>query len=44
MFFCIYPISREKNIVSYWHEMKHITEKDFEKEDVQQIERDAHKD
>ena len=41
MFFCIYPISREKNIVSYWHEMKHITEKDFEKEDVQQIERDA---
>jgi len=37
-------LSRERNIVSYWHEMKHITEKDFEKEDVQQIERDAHKD
>lgn len=35
-------LSHEKNILSYWHEIRHIQEHDFEKEDVQEIEAEAH--
>lgn len=35
-------LNREQQIKSYYHAMKHITGKDFEKENVQEIEVLAH--
>lgn len=35
-------LSREKQLAAYVHAMKHITENDFEKFDVQEIESDTH--
>lgn len=35
-------LSRERNIISYYHEIRHILQKDFEKENVQEIEKEAH--
>ena len=35
-------LSHEKNLLSYWHEIRHIQEQDFEKEDIQKIESEAH--
>lgn len=37
-------LSYENRIKSYNHALKHIMENDFEKEDVQEIELDAHTD
>lgn len=36
-------LSKEKQKKVFLHEMKHIQQKDFEKENVHQIEIDAHK-
>lgn len=36
-------LSHEEHIKSYLHAVKHINEKDFDKEDVQEIEKNAHK-
>lgn len=35
-------LSREQNMKTYLHEKRHIENDDFEKENVDQIERDAH--
>ena len=35
-------LNREQNLKTYLHELKHIRNGDFEKIDVDQIERDAH--
>lgn len=34
--------SHEQNVESYLHALRHIENNDFEKEDVQDIEREAH--
>lgn len=34
--------SRAMNVRSYWHAIKHLVNHDYEKSDVQEIERDAH--
>lgn len=36
-------LCEQKQINSYYHAISHIVERDFEKEDVQEIEKDAHK-
>ena len=35
-------LTREKQVRSYQHALGHIVNQDFEKTDVQEIERDAH--
>lgn len=35
-------MSRENQIASYYHALKHITEDDFQKENVQEIEKSTH--
>ena len=35
-------LTREQNLKTYLHELRHIRDGDFEKADVDQIERDAH--
>lgn len=35
-------LSYERQIEAYYHALKHITENDFEKENVQEIEANAH--
>lgn len=35
-------LSRERQLEVYQHALKHIQENDFEKDDVQEIEADAH--
>jgi len=35
-------LNHEQNLKTFLHEMKHIERGDFEKADVDQIERDAH--
>lgn len=35
-------LTREKQVRSYYHALGHIVNQDFEKTDVQEIERDAH--
>lgn len=35
-------LTHERNIISYQHEIYHIQENDFEKNDVQEIETNAH--
>lgn len=37
-------LSRESQLKSYYHALRHIEKDDFYKEDVQQIEIDAHND
>lgn len=36
-------LSRDRQLKAYQHAIRHITNNDFEKSDVQQIEIDAHK-
>jgi hypothetical protein len=36
-------LSQESRIKSYYHALKHIHEQDFEKDDLQKIELNAHK-
>lgn len=35
-------LTREQNLKTYLHELRHIKNGDFEKENVDEIERDAH--
>ena len=35
-------LSQESRLKSYYHALKHITEDDFNKENVQEIEKNAH--
>lgn len=35
-------LSKESHLKSYYHALKHINNDDFNKEDVQEIEADAH--
>ena len=35
-------MSHENQIASYYHALKHITEDDFQKENVQEIEKSTH--
>ena len=35
-------LTREQNLKTYLHELRHIRNGDFEKENVDEIERDAH--
>ena len=35
-------LTREQNLKTYLHELRHLRNGDFEKADVDQIERDAH--
>ena len=35
--------SRERQVMSYYHALGHIENRDFEKSDVQEIEHEAHK-
>lgn len=35
-------LNREQQLMSYYHAMKHIAGEDFDKENVQEIEKEAH--
>lgn len=37
-------LSRDRQLRSYYHALQHIKENDFEEEDVQEIELEAHND